>query len=105
MAIGSVSSALRFLVHGSHHLQQHVAGQVFGIHVSAVCLPGVHYTGKLLSDGSVFDSSLDRGQPIEFPLGQSQVNYCVHCAFKKRTHTLHGLQVIAGWDQGILGMW
>eukprot|EP00891_Asterochloris_glomerata_P003859 jgi/Astpho2/3859/e_gw1.00062.121.1_t len=45
---------------------------------------GVHYTGKLLSDGSVFDSSLDRGQPIEFPLGQGQV--------------------IAGWDQGILGM-
>jgi len=29
----------------------------------------VHYTGKLL-DGTVFDSSVERGQPIEFPLGQ-----------------------------------
>ena len=40
----------------------------------------VHYTGKLL-DGTVFDSSIERGEPIEFQLG---------------TH-----QVIAGWDEGI----
>ncbi|MES2680483.1 MAG: FKBP-type peptidyl-prolyl cis-trans isomerase [Bacteroidota bacterium] len=32
----------------------------------------VHYTGKLL-DGTTFDSSIERGQPIEFPLGQTQV--------------------------------
>lgn len=43
----------------------------------------VHYTGRLL-DGTVFDSSIERGEPIEFPLG-------VH-------------QVIPGWDEGIAMM-
>ena len=40
----------------------------------------VHYTGKLL-DGTVFDSSVERGQPFQFPLGVGQV--------------------IPGWDEGI----
>ena len=43
----------------------------------------VHYTGKL-TDGSVFDSSVTRGQPFSFVLGQGQV--------------------IKGWEDGILGM-
>ena len=40
----------------------------------------VHYTG-MLEDGTVFDSSYKRNQPLEFDLGQRQV--------------------IAGWDEGI----
>ena len=47
----------------------------------------VHYTGWLYENGAKgkkFDSSLDRGQPFEFPIGQHRV--------------------ISGWDEGVATM-
>jgi FKBP-type peptidyl-prolyl cis-trans isomerase len=43
----------------------------------------VHYTGWL-EDGTKFDSSLDRGQPLPFTIGQGGV--------------------IPGWEEGVAGM-
>ncbi|MEO7447480.1 MAG: FKBP-type peptidyl-prolyl cis-trans isomerase [Humibacillus sp.] len=43
-----------------------------------------HYVGVAHSTGEEFDSSWNRGAPLDFPLGAGRV--------------------IAGWDQGIAGM-
>ena len=47
----------------------------------------MHYTGWLYQNGTKgakFDSSLDRGQPFEFPIGTGRV--------------------IRGWDEGVASM-
>ncbi len=55
-----------------------------GAEAKAGSTVSVNYVGALYEDGSVFDNSWDRGEPISFPLG--------------------GGQVIPGWDQGFEGM-
>ena len=47
-------------------------------HPDAESIVRVHYTGKL-TDGTIFDSSVQRGEPIEFPLNR----------------------VIPGWTEGV----
>jgi len=54
-----------------------------GIDAQPFSVVDVHYSGKL-EDGTVFDSSLVRGEPFRFTLGAGQV--------------------IPGWDIGIQGM-
>lgn len=71
--VAPTASGLYFISKKAGKGAQAVAGQKVA----------VHYTGKLL-DGTKFDSSYDRNEPIEFMLGQGQV--------------------IPGWDEGIAMM-
>lgn len=59
-------------------LQYIVLQEGKGDHPTATSTVTVHYTGKLI-DGTVFDSSVDRGEPISFPLDR----------------------VIPGWTEGL----
>ena len=54
-------------------------GEIAQVNLTA----SVHYTGWL-TDGTKFDSSLDRGEPFSFRIGAHQV--------------------IRGWDEGVQGM-
>jgi len=49
-------------------LQYEVITETFGPKPTASDMVRVHYEGRLI-DGTVFDSSYDRGSPAEFPLG------------------------------------
>jgi peptidyl-prolyl cis-trans isomerase A (cyclophilin A) len=51
-----------------------------GVQAAAGKTVRVHYTGRF-PEGKVFDSSIPRGEPLEFVLGQGRV--------------------IKGWDEGI----
>ncbi len=59
-------------------LQYEVLTEGSGDHPTATSSVEVHYHGTLI-DGSVFDSSVDRGEPISFPLNR----------------------VIKGWTEGV----
>ncbi len=61
-------------------LQVYRMNQTEGARPAAGQQVQVHYTGYL-DDGTVFDSSIKRGKPLSFPLGQGRV--------------------IKGWDEGI----
>ena len=66
----TTESGLRMIIHKEGNSEIPLPGQTVS----------VHYRG-ILEDGSQFDSSVDKGQPIRFPLGQGRV--------------------IKGWDEAI----
>ncbi|MBU3679164.1 MAG: FKBP-type peptidyl-prolyl cis-trans isomerase [Candidatus Kapabacteria bacterium] len=49
-------------------LQYMVVKEGTGAKPTSASVVKIHYTGKLI-DGKVFDSSVERGQPVEFPVG------------------------------------
>ncbi|MGJ9401993.1 FKBP-type peptidyl-prolyl cis-trans isomerase [Arthrobacter sp. KK5.5] len=55
-----------------------------GTEATAGSTVSAHYVGVAWSSGEEFDSSWNRGQPLDFKVGVGQV--------------------IQGWDQGLLGM-
>lgn len=65
------ASGLKYVVHEEGDGAQAAPGKVVG----------VHYYGVLAEDGTRFDDSFSRGQPIDLPLGQGRV--------------------IPGWEEGI----
>lgn len=66
----------------------------------------MHYRGTLHEDGSEFDNSYDRGEPLSFTLGSGQVQSIYYQFMRLVYVTLPAtsIQVIKGWDQGLLGM-
>jgi FKBP-type peptidyl-prolyl cis-trans isomerase FkpA len=62
-------------------IEEMVLGE--GAEAQAGQMVSVHYTGWL-TNGIKFDSSVDRNEPFDFPLGRGHV--------------------IKGWDEGVAGM-
>lgn len=66
-----------------HGVKVEVLNEGTGEEVKAGNTVSIHYTG-LLTDGTKFDSSVDRNIPFETKIGVGQV--------------------IKGWDMGVIGM-
>lgn len=78
--MGTPDDQIKITETGLKYIEE-VAGT--GVQAVAGKTVRVHYTGKFL-DGKVFDSSVKRGEPLEFQLGTGRV--------------------IKGWDEGIAMM-
>lgn len=89
LIIAAVVAGLYFIFNPSdlmenpNELKIEVLKEGAGAEIKNGELATVHYTGWL-TDGTKFDSSLDRGEAFTFPLGVGMV--------------------IKGWEQGVLGM-
>lgn len=81
--LAALFSALLLLPAAAAELQTRDITKGTGAEADVGMTVTVHYTGWLM-DGTKFDSSLDRDQPFSFTLGERRV--------------------IAGWEQGVVGM-
>ncbi|TKA68946.1 hypothetical protein B0A55_08237 [Friedmanniomyces simplex] len=89
MRFSSVTAAITLLLAGAWALDKPLDIQVqHSTECSRKSARGdkveVHYRGTLEKDGSEFDASYNRGQPLSFHVGKGQV--------------------IKGWDEGLLDM-
>ena len=73
--------AKRQIAESSSELKVEITGEGEGVTVPPGSRVLVHYTGRL-TNGHIFDSSYDRGNPLDFVVGIGQV--------------------IRGWDEGIV---
>lgn len=80
---GATTAAGPNIITTASGLQYQVLQEGNGAVATAGHMVSVHYTGWL-TNGTKFDSSVDRGQPFQFSLGAGQV--------------------IKGWDEGVAGM-
>jgi peptidylprolyl isomerase len=78
--IPKVEGAVQTTASGLQYIDEKVGD---GASVQSGQTVSVHYTGWL-TNGSKFDSSRDRGEPFEFPVGAGRV--------------------IRGWDEGVASM-
>ena len=82
IAFAAVATAIKIGDDDEQSLSQATAPQIAFTNkgTGAACAAGqeatVQYTGSLISNGSVFDSSIPRGEAFKFSIGQGSVIKC-----------------------------